>query len=141
MSKHENFWIVSILRGVLALLIGSFVLVVPDMARTILFLRFALAFVILSLATYGIADSILVLITSFFTSLRPARAALRVQSPAPRRNLRCRGKDRCCKSFAAPSRIACLRLSRRVRSGADSNGRSHALNRPSTGPKAQAEGQ
>jgi len=36
--------------------------------------------VILSLAAYGIADSILVLITSFFTSLGPVRAALRLQS-------------------------------------------------------------
>jgi hypothetical protein len=80
MDKYENFWIVTILRGVLALLIGSAILVVPDMARTILFLPFAVAIVILSLAVYGIADSALVFITSFFTALRTARIALRLQS-------------------------------------------------------------
>lgn len=82
METYENFWIVTILRGVLALLIGSAVLVVPDMARTILLLPFAVAFVVLSLAAYGIADSVLVFVTSFFTSLRPARTVLRLQSAA-----------------------------------------------------------
>jgi uncharacterized membrane protein HdeD (DUF308 family) len=80
MNKHENFWITTIFRGVLAILIGSGILIIPDLARTILFLPFALAFVILSLAVYGIADSMLVFATSFFTSLHPAKAALRLQS-------------------------------------------------------------
>ncbi len=82
MEKYENFWIVTILRGALALLIGSAILVVPDMARTLLFLPFAVAFVILSLVVYGIADSVLVCITSFFMVLHPARMALRLQSAA-----------------------------------------------------------
>ncbi|HEX9199599.1 MAG TPA: hypothetical protein VF865_08575 [Acidobacteriaceae bacterium] len=80
MNKHENFWIVTILRGILAVLIGSALLIVPDMARTLLFLPFAVAFVILSLVVYGIVDSLLVFITSFFTHLRPAKTALRLQS-------------------------------------------------------------
>ena len=80
MSKYENFWIVTILRGVLAILIGSAIFVVPDMARTLLFLPFAVAFVILSLVVYGIVDSVLVFVTSFFLSLRLARFALRLQS-------------------------------------------------------------
>jgi uncharacterized membrane protein HdeD (DUF308 family) len=80
MGKYENFWIVTILRGALAILIGSAILIVPDMARTLLFLPFAVAFVILSLVVYGIADSVLVFITSFFTSLHPAKTALRLQS-------------------------------------------------------------
>jgi hypothetical protein len=80
MSTYENFWIVTILRGVLAILIGSAIFVVPDMTRTLLFLPFAVAFVILSLVVYGIADSVLVFITSFFLSLRLARFALRLQS-------------------------------------------------------------
>jgi hypothetical protein len=82
MGKYENFWIVTIFRGVLAILIGSAIFFVPDMARTILFLPFAVAFVILSLVAYGVADSILVFITSFFTSLHPAKTALRLQSAA-----------------------------------------------------------
>jgi hypothetical protein len=82
MGKYENFWIVTILRGVLALLIGSAILVVPDLTRTLLFLPFAVAFVIVSLVVYGVADSLLVFVTSFFTSLHPAKAALRLQSAA-----------------------------------------------------------
>ena len=80
MEKYENFWIVTILRGALALLISSAILVVPDMARTPLFLPFAVAFVILSLVVYGIADSVLVFITSFFMAMQPAGIALRLQS-------------------------------------------------------------
>ena len=80
MGKYENFWKVTILRGALAILIGSAILVVPDLARTILLLPFAVAFVILSLVVYGVADSILVFVTSYLTSLRPARVALRLQS-------------------------------------------------------------
>ena len=79
MHKYENFWVVTILRGVLAILIGCGVLVVSDMARNVLLLPFAVAYVILSLAVYGIADSFLVFVTSYFTSLLPARTVLRLQ--------------------------------------------------------------
>lgn len=82
MGKYENFWIVTIFRGVLAILIGSAIVVVPDMARNILLLPFAIAVVIISLVLYGVADSVLVFVTSFFTSLSPARTALRLQSLA-----------------------------------------------------------
>ena len=82
MGKYENFWVVTIFRGVLAILIGSALIVVPDMARNILLLPFAVAVVIISLVIYGIADSVLVFVTSFFTSLRPASTALRLQSLA-----------------------------------------------------------
>lgn len=80
MNRYENFWIVTIFRGVLAILLGSAVLVVPDMARTLLLLPFAVAIAVLSLAAYGIVDSLLVLVTSFFASLRRSRTALRIQS-------------------------------------------------------------
>lgn len=80
MKRLETFWVVTIYRGVLAILIGSAILVVPDMARTLLLLPLAVAFAVLSLAFYGVADSILVFLTSFFASLRRARTGLRVQS-------------------------------------------------------------
>lgn len=80
MNRYEDFWIVTILRGLLAILIGSGILVLPDMAGTLLFLPFAFAITVLSLAVYGVLDSILVFATSFFTSLQPARTALRLQS-------------------------------------------------------------
>jgi hypothetical protein len=82
MGKYENFWIVTMLRGVLAILIGGAIMVVPDMARNILLLPFAIAVVVISLVAYGVADSVLVFVTSFFTSLAPARTALRLQSLA-----------------------------------------------------------
>jgi hypothetical protein len=82
MGKYENFWIVTMFRGVLAILIGCAIIVVPDMARNILLLPFAIAVVVISLVAYGVADSILVFVTSFFTSLAPAKAALRLQSLA-----------------------------------------------------------
>jgi hypothetical protein len=80
MHNYENFWVITLVRGILAILIGSAVLVVPGMTRTFLFLPFAVAFVILSLAMYGVADSVLVFATSFFAALRPARGMLRLQS-------------------------------------------------------------
>jgi uncharacterized membrane protein HdeD (DUF308 family) len=80
MNKYESFWFVTIYRGALAILIGAAILVVPDMTRTLLLLPFAVAFAVISLAFYCLADSILVFVTSFFASLRRARAALRVQS-------------------------------------------------------------
>lgn len=80
MERYATFWVVTMLRGLLAVLIGSAVLVVPDMARTLLFLPFAIAFVVLSLAVYGVADSVLVCVTSFFTPMQRARVALRLQS-------------------------------------------------------------
>jgi hypothetical protein len=80
MNRYEHFWTVTIFRGALALLLAGAILIVPDMARTLLLLPFAMAFAVLSLAAYGIVDSILVFVTSFFASLRPARVALRLQS-------------------------------------------------------------
>lgn len=80
MNRYENFWVVTIFRGVLAMVIGAAVLVVPDMTRTLLLLPFGVAFAVMSLAFYGLADSILVLVSSLFASLRRARTALRVQS-------------------------------------------------------------
>ena len=83
MNRYENFWIVTIFRGVLAILLGSPILVVPDMARTLLLLPFAVAVAVLSLAAYGVADSILVFVTSFFASLRPARIACLLYTSRP----------------------------------------------------------
>jgi hypothetical protein len=80
MNRYESFWIVTMFRGVLAILLSSAALVVPDMARTLLLLPFAVALAVLTLACYGIADSVLVFGTSFFMSLRRSQIALRVQS-------------------------------------------------------------
>jgi hypothetical protein len=79
MKDDVHFWIATMIRGALALLAGSAVLVIPDMARTILLLPFAVALSILCLAAYGVLDSAIVFATSFMLSSTPARVALRLQ--------------------------------------------------------------
>jgi len=66
-------------RGFLALIAGSAVMVIPDMARTLLLLPMAIVVAILALAVYGILDSVLVFVTSYMAASRPAKVALRVQ--------------------------------------------------------------
>lgn len=79
MKNDEHFWWTTLIRGFLALLTGSAIMVVPDMARTLLLLPIAVVVAILSLAVYGVLDSVLVFVTSYMAASRPARIALRVQ--------------------------------------------------------------
>ena len=79
MRKDAHFWMVTLLRGILALLVGSMVLVIPDMARTLLLLPLAIAMAVLGLATYGVLDSALILISSFMAESRAVRSMLLAQ--------------------------------------------------------------
>jgi hypothetical protein len=79
MRNDEHFWWTTLIRGFLALMAGSAILVIPDMARTLLLLPIALAVAILGLAVYGIFDSVLVFVTSYMAASGPARLALRIQ--------------------------------------------------------------
>ena len=79
MEKDIHFWCVTAVRGLVALLAGSAIVVVPDMARTILLLPVAVGVAIVGLAAYGILDSTLIFISSFMASTRAARLALRIQ--------------------------------------------------------------
>lgn len=79
MKDDLHFWIATMIRGGLALLTGSAVLVIPDMARTLLLLPFAVALSILCLAAYGVLDSTIVFVTSYMTESPLARTALRLQ--------------------------------------------------------------
>ncbi len=76
MKQDVHFWLTMLIRGFIALLAGSLVMVIPDMARTLLLLPFAITISVLGLAAYGIIDSVLVLVSSFMTTSRPARLAL-----------------------------------------------------------------
>lgn len=68
------------LRGLLAILAGTAVLVIPEMASTILLRPFAIVISILCLAAYGIVDSAIVLTTAFMIpQQRPGRLALKGQ--------------------------------------------------------------
>jgi uncharacterized membrane protein HdeD (DUF308 family) len=79
MKNDEHFWWTTLIRGFLALLIGSVIMTVPDMTNTLLLLPIALVVAILSLAVYGILDSVLVFLTSYMVASPVAKAALRIQ--------------------------------------------------------------
>lgn len=79
MRRDEHFWWITLARGFVALVAGSAIAVVPDMARTLLLLPMAIAVSILGLAVYGVLDSVLVFITSYTVASRLARIILRLQ--------------------------------------------------------------
>lgn len=79
MRTDIHFWIVMLMRGLLALVAGSLILIIPDMARMLMLLPLALVIGILGLATYGVLDSVLILISSFMTESRATRSVLLVQ--------------------------------------------------------------
>jgi hypothetical protein len=79
MKKDVHFWIATVARGILALITGSAIMVIPDMARTFLLLPIAIVVSIFCLAAYGVLDSAIVFITSFVVSSRAPKAALRLQ--------------------------------------------------------------
>lgn len=80
--RDVHFWFVVLIRGLVALMAGSLVLIIPDMAKTLLLLPFAVAVSIICLALYGVLDSTLVLISSFMTESPWARAGLNLQGVA-----------------------------------------------------------
>lgn len=79
MKNDVHFWIAILVRGALALVVGSAVMVIPDMASTLLLMPFAVAVSILCLAAYGVLDSTIIFVSSFMVSTRSARIALRLQ--------------------------------------------------------------
>lgn len=79
MKRDMDFWITVLARGLVALLAGSAILIVPDMARTILLLPIAVVVAIAGLAGYGVFDSALIFVSSFMGQTARVRMALRVQ--------------------------------------------------------------
>jgi len=79
MQKDIHFWFTTLFRGFVALLAGSGILVIPDMARTILLLPFAITFAVVGLAAYGILDSTMIFVSSYMVESRRTKIALRLQ--------------------------------------------------------------
>ena len=79
MRRQIRFWYVTLARGFLALLFGSAIWVVPDMAGSLLLLPLAVAVTVLALAAYGVLDSLLVFLSSTMTRSRRAAVALGIQ--------------------------------------------------------------
>jgi len=80
MRAYSEYWATTMMRGLLAIVAGTGVLFIPEMASTILLLPFAFGISILCLAAYGVIDSALVFTTSFMIpGEQPGRFALRMQ--------------------------------------------------------------
>ncbi|WP_035355405.1 hypothetical protein [Edaphobacter aggregans] len=80
MRAYSEYWATTMMRGLLAIVAGTGVLFMPEMASTILLRPFAIAISIACLAGYGVIDSALVFMTSFMIpGKRPGRLALRIQ--------------------------------------------------------------
>lgn len=80
MKAYYEYWVATMIRGLLAIVAGTGVLFIPQMASTILLLPFAIVVSILCLAAYGTIDSAIILTISFMIPPRqPGRVALAVQ--------------------------------------------------------------
>jgi hypothetical protein len=80
MKTYSEYWAAMMIRGILAVVAGTVVLFIPEMASTILLLPFAVVISILCLAAYGTIDSAIILTTSFMIPRQqPGRLALRMQ--------------------------------------------------------------
>lgn len=79
MRNDVHFWIATLSRAFVALVFGSAVIAIPDLAKLLLLRPFAIAVSVLFLATYGLLDSAIVFVTSFMADSPRARLALRVQ--------------------------------------------------------------
>ena len=78
-KRDEHFWWTTLVRGFGALVAGSAILVVPEMARMLLLLPIAMLVAVLGLAVYGIVDSALIFASSFMATSIRLRLALRLQ--------------------------------------------------------------
>jgi uncharacterized membrane protein HdeD (DUF308 family) len=83
MKSYSEYWTATLVRGVVAIIAGTGVIFLPEMASTILLRPFGVVIAILCLAAYGIVDSAIVLATSFMIRPgQPGRVAMRLQGLA-----------------------------------------------------------
>ena len=83
METYTKYWVTSLVRGVVAILAGLAVLVLPSTITLVFLIPFAVLISMLCLAVYGVVDSAIVLITSFVLPRgRAGRLALRAQGIA-----------------------------------------------------------
>lgn len=80
MKSYYEYWVATMVRGLLAIVAGTGVLFIPQMASTILLLPFAIVVSIICLAAYGTIDSAIILtISLMIPRSQPGRIALAVQ--------------------------------------------------------------
>lgn len=80
METYTKYWVATLIRGIVAILAGMAVLVLPQAINLVFLLPFAILISMMCLAAYGTVDSLIVLITSFLIPHHKAgRTALRLQ--------------------------------------------------------------
>lgn len=80
MRAYTEYWVAMLLRGFLAVAVGTAILFLTGIAATILLLPLAIVSTILCLAAYGVMDSAIVIASSFMIPRnRPGRVVLRLQ--------------------------------------------------------------
>ena len=83
MKTYSEYWTATLVRGIVAIVAGTGILFLPEMASTILLRPFGVVIAILCLAAYGVVDSAIVVTTSFMIRAdQPGRVALRIQGLA-----------------------------------------------------------
>jgi hypothetical protein len=79
-KSYTEYWAATMVRGVLAIIAATAVLVIPQMAETILLRPFAVVASLCVLSAYVFMDSAVVLVSSFMIPRgMPGRFALRLQ--------------------------------------------------------------
>src|SRR5437762_8960844 len=80
MKAYYEYWVATMVRGLLAIVASTGVLFIPQMTSTILLLPFAIVVSILCLAACEMIDSAIILTISFMIRPgQPGRLALAVQ--------------------------------------------------------------
>jgi len=82
-KSYSEYWTATLVRGIVAIIAGTGIIILPEMASTILLRPFGVVIAILCLAAFGVVDSAIVLATSFMIRKdQPGRVALRIQGLA-----------------------------------------------------------
>ena len=81
-ENRRRFWMVTLVRGGLAILAGCFVMVTADLDRTILLVSVGVAVAVATLAVYGMVDSVLLLASSAVYPHRWPRTVMQLQGIA-----------------------------------------------------------
>jgi uncharacterized membrane protein HdeD (DUF308 family) len=78
-QNNRRFWMMTLVRGGLAILTGCLVMVTTDMDRTILLVSVGVAVAVAALAVYGIVDSLVLLGSSFSYPPRWLQRVMQIQ--------------------------------------------------------------
>jgi uncharacterized membrane protein HdeD (DUF308 family) len=77
--RNRRFWMMTLVRGGLAVLTGCLVMVTVDMDKTLLLVSVGVAVAVAALAVYGIVDSVLLLASSLAYPHRWPRRVMQIQ--------------------------------------------------------------